>query len=571
MATRTTVNDGNWDDPTVWDGAVPANSDTAVIRTEDEINFNTDQSGFANGLSGITLDGYLGWAKDVDTCLKMNGNLSGDGDLHVGTEANPIARPDNGKEYRAYLLFNSTGIINVPNINMFGWYPSREYTQLAEDAIAGQNQIKLVHDMGFQAGDIILIGSGTEDGMTAESNKGIYTVNSYDSETKIVTLTGNLQTNRRNVDIVAQYSRPIKMMRSSGSTPFIQGLDTNTLIIGLRFESGHLISNPSYNTNLTKGGIVKHSSSSRAFIQYAQEAYLEECVGTVYSLCSFMFEGNIKKCIGIHSNGILGYTLGNIDIEDCIIQNNTYPCSGAGNNRAVFPNLLAKNTKLSHGYGNAIYKNGDIEISGTPLSSDLGGNALNNNVTCINTTLRGEGLFNFGCGKCYNCIFVNEPGTNFTKHNGLWVESFDHNQVPGNYKAWMRGGKIETDLDGSTILPGRLILSCESADYPVFRDFPVLLPAYRTSTWQALTKKDFTGGSVKIELIDPANDPLIDPSAQPLATYSLPDQADTNLPLKLGYKSTVAMQAIIRISAQNASGTVEVDTRLIENRVQHGQ
>lgn len=135
------------------------------------------------------------------------------------------------------------------------------------------------------------------------------------------------------------------------------------------------------------------------------------------------------------------------------------------------------------------------------------------------------------------------------------------------YDGWCKGGSIESDESNLHLLR----FTCESADHPVFRDFPVQLPAYRTMTWQALTQKSFTGGSVKIELIDPTNDPLIDSSAVPLATYSLPDTADTNLPLKLGYKSDKAMQAIIRISAQNATGTVEIDTRLIENRVQHGQ
>lgn len=50
----------------------------------------------------------------------------------------------------------------------------------------------------------------------------------------------------------------------------------------------------------------------------------------------------------------------------------------------------------------------------------------------------------------------------------------------------------------------------------------------------------------------------------------LPDQADTNLPLKLGYKSDKPMEAILRISATNADGSVEVNTSLIENRINHG-
>jgi hypothetical protein len=195
-------------------------------------------------------------------------------------------------------------------------------------------------------------------------------------------------------------------------------------------------------------------------------------------------------------------------------------------------------------------------------------------ITCINCKIKNVPSLGTNCKHInfYNSEFSNTP-MSIPSNAQITdiVESFDHNQQAGNYKAWCKGGTIETDTDGlGNSIPGRLIFNCESADYPVFRDFPMLLAAYKTNRWQALVNKSFTGGEVKIELIDPAADPLIDTSATPLATYTLPDQADTNLPLKLGYKSDKAMQAILRISATNSEGTVEVDTSLIENRINHG-
>ena len=75
-----------------------------------------------------------------------------------------------------------------------------------------------------------------------------------------------------------------------------------------------------------------------------------------------------------------------------------------------------------------------------------------------------------------------------------------------------------------------------------------------------------------MELIDPAEDPLIDPSATPLATSIFPPNV-VNTPRRLfiSYRSNRNVQAILRISAQNESGTVKMDTRIIEKRIKYGR
>lgn len=575
MATRTASVSGLWSNTATWGGAaIPVNGDAVVINNGVEVPFDVDQSGFANGLLSLQIDGKLIFKHDTVTCLKMNGNITGSGELWVGTEANPIQRPAVGSEYRAYILFNSTGTINIPTIRMYGWYPTKEFTQLSADAASGQAQIVLNEDLGLQAGDIISIGSGAENGVSAEAAIGVYTVNSYNPSTKTVTLSVNLQTARLKDDYVAWVNRPVKIARSSGTTAILVTTPTinNGILKGVHITPKLLA--PAGLTYFT-GWELSHCTFYRTSAIFAKlgDSIFSNCifVGAGSSLVKMLYSSNynieLNNCISMNMDTV-GLYNNNVRVNNHISQNDAEPPVGNVFN-SIFKNFSSANDAADrdseHYYYNCIFSGIDSQF--LVLANFIARNCIfKSNAT---------GYLGYSFGKLYNCLFEGSNEINFQgddlRTNLDSIQSFDHNQLPGNYKSWMKGGSIETDFNGEIVLPGRLIFNCESADYPVFRDFQVLLPANRTMTWQALTNKSFTGGTVKIELIDPSNDPLIDPTAAPLATYSLPDQADTNLPLKLGYKSDKAMLAVLRISAQNSTGTVEVDTRLIENRIQMGR
>jgi hypothetical protein len=646
MATITSAKSGNWGTTSTWvGGVVPTNGDSAIIAEGHQVMFNVDQSGFANGLAGLTINGILYWNNAGVTCLKMNGNITGTGRLYVAGmwEMNPVEyeydpvpgypnvwrdygiaaietltgarftpvdsieevnetpnsiyqvreegslvtywndadpvnryftginRPVIGSEYRAHILFNSTGTINVPHIQMYGEYPEREWTQLSADASAGQNQIVLKEDLGLQQGDMIIISAIIEDNYLSETAKGAYTVQSYDGVTKTITLTTNLQTNRLTGDYVAWFSRPIKIARTSGTagliTPLTGRID-NGVIKGVKSNNGNLVIATAYNelTNYASGWVIDHCvNAGRVLVTLCTNLIIQNSInGGLYSFMATC-EGTLKNSISI-SSSVEYYSKGICD--------NIISVNGA----------IHQYKGMSMEYHNSIIKNvganGEF-CEGSFINCNLTAQARGNgppvmvylkDCTILTPSF---GAFGNSFGKLINCLFIgdytvadlNNPYRSPTQI----MESFDHNQVEGDYRAWCKGGRIETVSDGGIVQPSQLIFNCESADYPVFRDFQIQLPKIRTMRWQALANKSFTGGNVKIELIDPTADPLIDSSAQPLASYSLPDTADTNLPLKLGYKSTVPMQAILRISAQNSTGTVEIDTRLIENRVQHGR
>ena len=670
MATVTSVASGNWGTAGTWDSGVPVNGDTVVIAEGHEVRFNVDQSGFANGLAALTINGVLHCSYSTDDqCLKMNGNITGTGKMIIGfissfsemvllegynnvyvqssggvpyefsapfrmarvyegsdfgieyskvdsleeCESTPqsfyphklengkyyyavhatggvnptslttklimrLDRPDAGKEYRLHISMNSTGIISVPFVKMYGWYPEREYTQLSADAASGQNQIVLVDDLGLQQGDTIAIGIGTvfntlhlEGGET--TRKGIYTVQSYDVETKTVTLTENLEVSRIEEDYVCITSRTIKITRTSGTNALITSKVDNVIIEGVYINFSFLQGTAPL-SNVSENSCANHcTSADKVLFANVINSTITKSTRVSGGSSQFMnaINGEIEDSICI-SGSYLSY--GNsVKIKNCIQQNTIMPSNGSIIENCIFKNFAVFSNNSNAKYINCVFHGYDYD----ELTFRYG-DALNTHFIefydCIFKD-NGIGYFKLAEVVLHNCIFegineVHDYQYDARPQNSS-IQSFDHNQIPGNYKAWCKGGTIETDTDGlGNSIPGRLIFNCESADYPVFRDFPMLLAAYKTNRWQALVNKSFTGGEVKIELIDPTSDPLIDSEATPLASYTLPDQAETNLPLKLGYKSDKAMQAILRISATNSEGTVEVDSRLIENRVQHG-
>ena len=114
----------------------------------------------------------------------------------------------------------------------------------------------------------------------------------------------------------------------------------------------------------------------------------------------------------------------------------------------------------------------------------------------------------------------------------------------------------------------KLNFACQSASYPVFRDYKILAPANRTIRELITVNKSFSGGIVALQIIDPANDPLIDPTQSPLAQSLIPDTINTTLQLGIAYKSSVAKELILRILVQNGSGTANIDVTKIQQSFQ---
>jgi hypothetical protein len=124
----------------------------------------------------------------------------------------------------------------------------------------------------------------------------------------------------------------------------------------------------------------------------------------------------------------------------------------------------------------------------------------------------------------------------------------------------MNGGIITT-------ISGKLNFACQSASYPVFRDYKILAPANRTIRELITLTKDTSTILTKLQIIDPANDPLIDSTASPLSEVTALNNTNPQQ-LGIAYKSTIAKELILRVYCQNASGNVLIDTSRINQSFQ---
>lgn len=113
MATITSVGSGNWSAAGTWDAGVPADNDTVVIAAGHAVTFDVDQSGFANGIAGLTITshastpGMLAFRHDADGAYHLKVKT---GTTIAGT----------GAAARGRLLANSDGVWGNTGALAFG-------------------------------------------------------------------------------------------------------------------------------------------------------------------------------------------------------------------------------------------------------------------------------------------------------------------------------------------------------------------------------------------------------------------------------------------------------------------
>jgi hypothetical protein len=233
MPALTSIRSGYWNDPTVWNlNAVPADGDSVTIAAEHTVIFDVDQSGFPNGLAGLTINGTLtipSKAEDPsmpdNVVLKVNANIAGSGSLLIGSPTNPIADPQT-----VVVLVN--GSVTVANLRAYGQARTPSYDVLAADARSGTNYLTLQNGLPLQTGDLLAIGRSDHRGrwITSFPPSDLYfTVQSYDPVTKTARVTPNLGSTRLRDSLVCLISRPIIFRRYGSSNASLIGSGIRTL------------------------------------------------------------------------------------------------------------------------------------------------------------------------------------------------------------------------------------------------------------------------------------------------------------------------------------------------------
>ena len=135
MASFTTVQSGDWDDPATWGEATDYPSvntgDTVTINNGYDVTYNIDNSS-GNAIAYINITGTgssLIMDDTMDTYLKMaqtssneNIDMSGDTNFLIGTSGSPLSSSYTCTIEGSSLAANGYGIINNTNNGLVAWY-----------------------------------------------------------------------------------------------------------------------------------------------------------------------------------------------------------------------------------------------------------------------------------------------------------------------------------------------------------------------------------------------------------------------------------------------------------------
>jgi len=274
MASYTSTQNGNWNDPATWGGSgyPSASGDTATINHT--VTYNVSS---ATELGDITINngGILTFATNMNTKLTL-GNASitvkSGGELRVGSSTNPIP-----KNYKAELVWNTTSDnskgITVESgglVNIYGdpdYYGSSEETVLASDWTSGQT-FTIIGDFTnkWNVGDEITVHRGQ-----------LYS--DYNTDVRLFTI-ASISLNGSNTNITINEAAPGVTFKAGGKV-----INVSRNVILTKYNASKTIGN--YNSNRPR---ILVSSDNALSIKHAQ-------ITGFYSVNFSFYSGTIEGVV----------------------------------------------------------------------------------------------------------------------------------------------------------------------------------------------------------------------------------------------------------------------------------
>lgn len=524
MATRTAVASGAWNTAGTWDTGVPVNGDTAVIPLAYDVEFNADQSGFASGVT-VTLNGTLHASTTAGSyVLKLAANMTGSGTLRAGTSGTPYPTNCTFTINRNGFQVTATSMILDLNCSE----PTIKYCKLSAVEAAGQTVLSVDTDLtGFPAywydGAIVRIDDNNK---ATESEERIIAVGGIAAST--ITITSGLTAQKEIGAYVILISRNVKIIGTTGTA--INGgtsgrifAEIRNAVTGISAGTGHVIGGSlSAITSAVSNGLshlVSSAMSGNSAAFSISGGYSHTINDAIISGCSFGFIGG---------TGVV--------LENTIINGCDYMSSGAAGTKLLSCDIGGCANGLEGGSGYII-----IDCSFSNNTADL---VRVSDAVLVNTILSSTTEFSG-----YNSVYRNLTA---------YVESVDHDQVAGAYKAWTRGGIVTKQ---STTYPTGYTYSfdhaLESATYYCFWQRAVTVPAGGGLVVECLIRKDASMSYLpRLWLLLPGVEPLI--SGSPSYEAIMTNSVDTWETLLLVYANATSADAqiTVRTIGQNATGHV---------------
>lgn len=407
MATITSVASGLWSAAGTWDAGVPVDDDTVVIAAGHVVEFDVNQSGFANGINGITITGTLRLTRTAGTYqfkLKAAKSIGGNGTFDCGTVGDQI--PFNVK---FTLLFNgnSCTITNGVTLNVYGQNPTYKQVRLTAGAIVGATVLSIDTDLTgdiWADGDQIGIDTITVVGAAKNEDRYI-AVGGITSNS--ITITAGLTYKKDAGDYVTLMTRHLRMQGVSNCWSF----KSTSVVHGAWFSAnggGWLVG-----TSAMCSGDCVYSNASYGF--YVNSTYARITTGiwrgisTLFNACTgaSLEGGYVGNCSQVF-NGGAGHSLSGGVIYGCL-----YVFSGCSS------------VVVTGGY---VYGSWGVFNSSNVVGS---GFTFGVSPYQLSTT-----VFTF-----YGAVILSFNNISYSSlRKEFYSQWFDYQGTAGAYKAWCAGG-----------------------------------------------------------------------------------------------------------------------------------
>lgn len=578
MATITSAATGNWSDGSTWvGGSVPANGDAVVIASPHVVTFNVDQSGMAAGISTLTINAgaTLQWSTEASKnyYMKLSSGVTCSGTFRIGNSASDrIPRSSTATFFCSGSATYSVQQGGSGVVEVWGWIGTINHTFLSSSAGAGTSTLVLRDDLDLQTGDTIVVGAiGDSVTPSAETTKGAYTVQSYVSGTKTVTLTGTLGIDRPTGMVVARLSRNVIFYGTAASASY--SMCRTTAVSGAEF----VIDNTTRRGAIREpyGGVdnssLRGANSVYGLVYSSNQKTVSRCTaqGQTYGAkgCSTTtFSELVTVCVSYPTSAMSSCPLLNcvfsmfdsgaylsfdVTMVDCI----GHGVQSGMVREAAGVNHLIRCTSVQNTSASPVATIGYLSsVLAADCVFSMGGSSGRGTTSPFDVTLR-------------NCLLdVTSEVVAFSRaYSSPWsyVESFDHDQVVGAFRSWTVGGITSSVVD--VVVPGRVrSYKCPLSyadDWGFMQRFVMVEPG-ETLRVRAWLRSDYTGDTrPQAQLVAVDADPLRDPSASALASAVSPNVADTWSEHALTWTNggSSSREIIIRLMAKRASGNAWFD------------
>lgn len=578
MATITSIGSGKWSVAGTWDTGVPADNDTVVIAAGHSVEFDVDQSGFANGIAGLTITSHattpgmlffnVGATTKhlkIKTGTTINGTnaatkgrllCNSDGAWATGDTRHPFAS-------KVTIECMTTGYIDGTylDIKILCAEPANPIIRLSADEAIGQTELSVDTNVTgdiWAAGDTVSICDLQK---AQEHETRVIAAGGIAAST--ITVTAGLtaaKTAGNYPCIIALATRNVKIIGGSGSSQKCIANAVNARVDawmycatagqGFGFDActGLTVDGGYYGVGPTSGWA---SGWSRGF----HNSTVTWSGGTSSGNSSVF-----HTCGVIWSNGT---SAGNTNAFNLCSVTWTGGTS-SGNSTGFYLCTVIWSGGTSSGNSNGFYTCTVTWSGGTSSGNNNGFN--NCTVTCSNTTSNDTTAFR-------RCPFVTLTdvsllgATEFVDYNNEWTLANGYvlwHGVDGTasaIKTLSKGGITESEtITVPTGYTQGLKLTCESATFHGFYQEPVTIMPGETLRVRGYIKiaDDHSTYPPRLEIIDQGSDPIVSSSYTSLDSDIVSGTETGWQEVVVSYKNTGSIPKLVwvRLTAKRASGDV---------------